>query len=104
MIDSHVSNNIFQKVETIVVYNSLTNFIAIPILLIIGNIEPLSWALLLLILLVSLIDTFYQIPYYYAVKHVDTSIMAALFSIGKIIVPILAYFVVGEHLTYSQYA
>ena len=54
-------------------------------------------------LLVSLIDTFYQIPYYYAVKHVDTSIMAALFSIGKIIVPILAYFVVGEHLTSSQY-
>lgn len=103
IIDSHLSNNVLTRVETIIFYNSLTNFIAIPILLFLWPIEMLSWTSFFLILLISIIDVSYQIPYYQAMKHIDTSIIAALFSIGKIIVPILAYFMIWEVLSPIQY-
>lgn len=58
------------------------------------------WPLLLLVA----IDVFYQIPYYSALRRIDTSVVVALFSLAKITVPVLAYFIVNEKLTFTQYA
>ncbi len=62
-----------------------------------------SWSSLTVIFIVGAIDVFYQIPYYIALRKVDTSITVALFSLGKVSVPILAYFIVGEKLSIMQY-
>ena len=58
---------------------------------------------LTVIFIVGAIDVFYQIPYYIALRKVDTLITVALFSLGKVSVPILAYFIVGEKLSIMQY-
>ena len=39
-----------------------------------------------------------------ALRNIDTSIIVALFSLGKITVPVLAFFIVGEKLSLVQYS
>lgn len=55
------------------------------------------------IVAITLLDFFYLYPYYWSLKHTDTSVVAALFSLGKITVPVLAWFFLNETLAPSQY-
>ena len=47
---------------------------------------------------------FYQIPYYEALRRGDTSVVVAWFSLGYVLVPVLAYLMVDEKLSFVQYA
>ena len=51
-----------------------------------------------------MIDVFYQIPYYEALRRGDTSVVVAWFSLGYVLVPVLAYLMVDEKLSFVQYA
>lgn len=47
---------------------------------------------------------FYQIPYYEALRRGDTSVVVAWLSLGYVLVPVLAYLMVDEKLSFVQYA
>jgi drug/metabolite transporter (DMT)-like permease len=57
----------------------------------------------LIILLIAALEVLWLFPYFKAYAHDDTSIVASLFSLGKIFVPIFAFFLIGEVLTPAQY-
>jgi len=57
----------------------------------------------LILLVVASIEFFYQFPYYKALRYADTSVVVSLFSFQKILIPILAYFIINERLTSLQY-
>lgn len=103
IVDAHFSNNIFKKVPSLVFYATISNIIIIPFLFLFGTpiIPPLE--ILAILFIISLIEVCYQIPYYHALRNIDTSIVVALFSLGKITIPVLAYFIVNEKLTLIQY-
>ncbi len=103
IVDAHFSNNIFKKVPSLVFYATISNIIIIPFLFLFGTpiIPPLK--ILIVLFIISLIEVCYQIPYYHALRNIDTSIVVALFSLGKIAVPVLAYFIVNEKLNFTQY-
>ena len=103
IVDAHFSNNIFKKVPSLVFYATISNIIIIPFLFLFGTpiIPPLE--ILAILFIISLIEVCYQIPYYHALRNIDTSIVVALFSLGKIAVPVLAYFIVNEKLNFTQY-
>ena len=103
IVDAHFSNNIFKKVPSLVFYATISNIIIIPFLFFFGTpiIPPLE--ILAILFIISLIEVCYQIPYYHALRNIDTSIVVALFSLGKITIPVLAYFIVDEKLTLIQY-
>lgn len=103
ILDAHFSNNIFKKPSSLIFYATVTNIIVIPFLFVFGTPNIPSLSVFAVIFAIALIDVFYQVPYYIALRKVDTSITVALFSLGKISVPILAYFIVGEKLHLSQY-
>ena len=52
---------------------------------------------------IGLTNILYLYPYYKALQIEDTSIVSAFFSLGKIIIPILAFIFVGEILSFKQY-
>ena len=103
IMDAHFSNNIFKKVPSLVFYATISNIIIIPFLFLFGTpiIPPLE--ILAILFIISLIEVCYQIPYYHALRNIDTSIVVALFSLGKIAIPVLAYFIVNEKLSLTQY-
>ena len=103
IVDAHFSNNIFKKVPSLVFYATISNIIIIPFLFLFGTpiIPPLE--ILAILFIISLIEVCYQIPYYHALRNIDTSIVVALFSLGKIAIPVLAYFIVNEKLNFTQY-
>lgn len=103
-LDSHLSNNIFSRVRAFVFFGGLLNLISLPIIFMIAKPSLLFLDVLPFILLIALIETTYLFPYYKAVRVADTSVVNALFSLGKIFVPVLAFFVVHERLSIVQYA
>lgn len=103
IIDAHVSNRIFKRVTTLIFYNSLTNCLIIPFLFLFDTISVPPFQTFLWLVLTAVIEISYLGPYYLAVRKVDTSITVALFSLGRIFIPVLAYFMVGEKLGLIQY-
>lgn len=103
IIDAHISNDIFKKLPTITFYNCISNVAAVPLVLLFGMPQWVEWEMLLYLFVVGAIDVLYQIPYYQALRKGDTSVICACFSLGYIIVPVLAYFIVGESLSWMQY-
>lgn len=103
ILDSYFSNNIFKNTGTLVFFASITNIIIIPFLFLFGvpTVPPLS--VMWIIGLTALIDILYLFPWFIALKHIDTSVSVALFALGEIALPFLAWFIVGEKLSAIQY-
>ena len=103
IIESQLSNRTFKRQTTMIFYISLMNAVYLPLVLFLGmpSIPPASclWFYALL----ALLDIIYLYPYYTAMKVIDTSIVAALFSLGEVIVPVLSYFLLDELLNLHQY-
>ena len=102
IFDSYLSNRPRISIPVIVFFNTVMPFVILPILLILGVGIPSShfW---IPIVIIALIEVFYQFPYLKAFQVQNTSTVAALFSIGKIITPALAYFTIGERISLIQY-
>ncbi|MDR1026281.1 MAG: EamA family transporter [Lactobacillus sp.] len=103
IIDAHLTNNIFKKIPTILFYCGITNVLVLPFLFFFGSPVFPSWSIMHFVVLAGIIEIAYLVPYYLALRSTDTSIVCAFFSLGKIIVPFMAYVLVKEQLHTSQY-
>lgn len=103
MIDNYFANHIFKNTHVLIFYVSLLNLLFIPIVFLFQIPELPTLAQLPLLIILGLENTLYLYPYYKALQSDDTSTVVSLFSIGKMFVPLLAFFIVGEILTSIQY-
>ena len=103
IIECKLSNNILKKPIVMVFYISLMNTLFLPLLLVFGAPELVSWDVLGFYFLLAVIDVLYLFPYYKALKEIDTSIVSSLFSLGQISIPVLTYFILDEKLRSVQY-
>lgn len=103
IINSILVNKNFSNPYVLTFYKSITNFIFAPILLIIYTPTIPSYSLIFMYFILGLLDLLYLIPYYKALKNIDTSIVTALFALGRIIIPILGYIFLDEKLRNIQY-
>jgi len=104
IVDSHFSNNLFKRPTTLIFYSTaITPIFSIPLIFLFGTPEIPPIEIVPLILAIGAIEVMYQIPYYKALKKLDTSIIVSLFSLSRILIPVLAFFMVGERLSIVQY-
>lgn len=103
IFDAFVAGKVFKKITTVIFYAGITNCLGIPILLCFGMPKLMTWEVFPYFFLYMLFEVLYMIPYYMALKRIDTSLVAALFSLAQVFLPILAYYMVNEKLAPLQY-
>jgi drug/metabolite transporter (DMT)-like permease len=103
ILDSYLTNKVFKNIWVLIFYGYLLDLFFLPLIWLIAKPGFPPFKFIPFILLVGLIEVFYLYPYYKSLENDDTSVVASLFSLGKIFIPILAYFFVGEVLQISQY-
>ena len=103
ILDSKLSRKTFSSVWTIIVLNGILAIPIIPLLVIILHPQTILISQVLIILVVSFIEVFYQFPYYKALQENDTSVIISLFGLGRIFTPLFAYFLINEILSPVQY-
>ncbi|MEK7608851.1 MAG: EamA family transporter [Patescibacteria group bacterium] len=104
ILDNFLSNKIFKNPLTLSFFSALCNPFVVLLLFLF---ERPTWppaSTIPIFLVIGFIELAYLYPYYKGLQNDDTSIVAAFFGIGRIFVPILAFFVVGEVLSIAQYA
>lgn len=104
LIDNYLTDKVFKRVSTLVFYSAFFNIAFLPFVLLVGWPGLPELRHLPHLLIIGLIDVLYLYPYFFALKNDDTSVVISLFSLGKVIVPVLAFLTVGETLTLLQYA
>ncbi len=102
-IESRLSNTTFKHQTTMIFYISLMNIVFLPLIFLFGQPDIPRADCLKLYLLLATFDVLYLYPYYTAMKVIDTSIVAALLSLGNVIIPIMSYFLLDEVLNLHQY-
>lgn len=104
IVECSLSNKIFKHPATMIFYISILNLAFVPLLFLfeLPTVPTLSAFFCFFVL--GVLDAAYLYPYYKALKVIDTSIVAALFSIGQVIIPVMTYFWLGEMLSLIQYA
>lgn len=96
--------NDFKKPVTLIFYKALSNSAFIlPLILLWGLPSRPSGYLLGCYFLLGLLDVAYLLPYYRALERIDTSIVGALFSLGRVAIPIMTYLFLDERLSLCQY-
>jgi drug/metabolite transporter (DMT)-like permease len=103
VFDGELSRNTFKSVWTIVILNGLLIIPALPIIFLILVPKAINISQVFLILVIAMIEVFYQIPYYKALQNTDTSVVTSLFGFGRIFTPLFAYFIIKEVLSPLQY-
>ena len=104
LIESFLSLDIFKKPATMCFYASLTNAIFIPLMFFFGTPTWPEMQFWFVYATLAIIDITYLYPYYIALKNTDTSIVSSLFAIGKVFLPLLSFFFLGDLLKPLQYA
>lgn len=103
IFDAYIIGNLFKKTSTTIFYANITNIFGPLALLLIGPVQFIPIDVVPYVILISLINVGYLFPYYCALKTTDTSVVAALFSLEKIFIPLWAYMIVNEILLPVQY-
>ncbi len=103
IVDHFLSAKVFPRMATLVFFSVSVYVLLLPVVAYISPPHLLSPLLLFIAFCIALIEFIYHFPYYYALREVDTSVVASLFSLGRVFIPIVAYFVVGERLSVLQY-
>lgn len=104
IFDAYITGNLFKKISTTIFYANLTNAFGFLALMLIGPIHLLPSGTVPYAILIGLINVAYLFPYYAALRTIDTSVVAALFSLERIFIPFWAYIIVGEIMQPIQYA
>jgi drug/metabolite transporter (DMT)-like permease len=103
VLDSYFSNKLFERLTPLIFFSTIIELCVLPIIWIISPPSFISLNVAAIIFAISLIEVLYLYPYYWSLRHTDTSVVASLFSLGRIFVPLFAFFVVGERLSGWQY-
>lgn len=103
IIDNYFTGTIFKNVWVQVFYVTFFWVLFLPLMFFIGvpDIPPLR--LFPYLFLIGFIQVAYVYPYLMALRQEDTSVVNSLFSLGKIFIPVLAFFFLGETLHGFQY-
>lgn len=103
LIDSHLVNNIFKNKFTLIALSWILNLAFLPIILLLWTPNLFDINLLWAFLLIAFLEVFYLLPYFKALENDDSSSVASFFTLGRIIIPILSYFIAKETLNPQQY-
>jgi drug/metabolite transporter (DMT)-like permease len=103
LIESRLSNRIFKHQCTMIFYISLMIELFAPMTLFFGTPSWPTGVCMFFYLLLALLDIALLYPYYTAMKVIDTSIIAALFSLGDIFIPVLSIALLNEYPTLHQW-
>jgi|CXWL01.1.fsa_nt_gi drug/metabolite transporter (DMT)-like permease len=103
ILDSHLSNKLFERLTPLVFLSSLVAVIGLPIIWLIDAPQMLSLSLLGVVFLIAGIEIAYLYPYFWSLRKTDASVVACLFSLGRLFVPVLAFIFIGERLALLQY-
>ena len=103
IIESRLSNCTFKRQTTMIFYISMMNCVFLPLVLLFGMPSIPTWHAMLCYIVLALIDVLYLYPFYTALKVIDSSIVAALFSLGQITIPLMSFLFLGEVLSLTQY-
>ncbi len=103
ILDNFLANREFKHPFTLVFYASIFNVIYVPLFWLAERptMPPLST--IPIFILLGFVNVSYLYPYYRGLKVDDTSIAISFLAIERIMVPVLAFFVVGEILQPVQY-
>lgn len=105
IVDRFLSVKVLPRLSTLVLISSTIALVCTAITVFIFDApHMLSLPLLGIALLLAASAVCYLFPYYWALGEIDTSIVAALFSLGKVFIPVFAFFFLGERLGVLQYA
>ena len=102
-MDNFFANKEFKHPMTLVFFASIFNIFYIPILVFTQHPELPPLHTLPIFILLGFVNVGYLYPYYKGLKEDDTSVAIAFLAIERIMVPILAFFIVGEILYTEQY-
>ncbi len=103
IFDSYIVGSVFKRVPTTIFYMNLTNVLGLLCLPMFGPIHSLPLNAWLVVGVLAVINLGYQFPYFAALNRLDTSVVAALFQMEKIFIPVWAYLIIGEALHPIQY-
>jgi len=104
IVDQHLTNNLFKRVSTLTFYGLVFNITTVLFMLLIFGFPGLPpMAVVPLIIAIVVIEIFGLLPYFKALRKMDTSTVMAIFQFGKIMIPILAFILIGEQLRPIQY-
>jgi drug/metabolite transporter (DMT)-like permease len=104
ILDSNLINRWFKNAWALTLILTIASALFAPLVWFISppHLPPAYlWPALLA---VGLIELFYAYPYYKALASDETSVTVSLFAVGRVLIPILAFFWLGETLKFSQYA
>lgn len=103
IFDEYLSNRGFKHITPLIFFASLLNFLFVPVVFLLEKPVVPSAGLIWPLIGIACANLLYLYPYYKSLKIEDTSIVSAFFSLGKIIIPVFAFFFVGEILSLREY-
>jgi len=103
ILDNYLSNKLFDRLTPLIFFSSVIGLIVLPFIWFLDPPHAVSVMNAAILIVISLIEILYLYPYFWSLRRADTSVVASLFSLGKIFVPLIAFFLVGERLTGLQY-
>lgn len=103
IIDNYLSEKLYRRLTSLIFFTSAINIALLVPVVIFNHPGMFTRNSIFLILLISCTNVFYQYPYFKALRSEDTSVVTSLFSLAKILTPLLAFLMVGEHLVFHQY-
>lgn len=104
VLDSYFSNRVFPRLSVLVFAGAVFGLLLLPIVFLFEVPQSMPLWAVGVVFLITFIEVIYVFPYYWSLRKTDTSVVASLFSLGKILVPVLAYFIADERLADIQYA
>lgn len=103
VFDNFLTNKSFQSSATLTFYSSLFNIIFIPLLFLFYHLSLPPASSIPIFILLGIINVAYLFPYYKGLQSDDTSTAVSFFSLGRIFIPISAFFIIGEKLSFEEY-
>ena len=104
IFDSFLCNKYFKNPIILVFGMAVLEVCFLPLLFLYQLPKLIDLTTVGIFVILGLLEAFYIVFYLKALQKDDTSIVTSLFSIGKIFVPIFAFFLIGERLNLYQYA
>lgn len=103
IVDNYLVSKKFSNPISITFYSFLFNLFFAPLIIVFtGGIQAPTETIPIFILL-GFINIAYLYPYYKGLQNDDTSTAVSFFALGRIFIPIWAFLIVGESLTFYQY-
>ena len=102
-MDNFFVNKEFKHPLTLVFFASWFNIFYIPVLIYFQHPEFPPLHTIPIFILLGFVNVAYLFPYYKGLREDDTSVAISFLAIERIMVPVLAFFIVGELLDPTQY-